>query len=137
MEELRSRGYCFSCLANLYPKHVVWCYRAFLLVVVSFLPGKYNLLHKMVPAKQKLRKFASNYHLLNVTNDLQMLPVMCSLFLSKMGFQLWPFKRKPRLAIEQEQSVQLPKAPGLPMPCHRALRVTTLAHTESPNEVWN
>ena len=57
-------------------------------MLVVFLHGTHNLLHKTLPTKQLLGKLAYKYHLLNVTRDLWMLSVIRALFLCKMGLQL-------------------------------------------------
>lgn len=110
MEELRNRGYYFSCLASLVSKSCNTAVQQHLCLL--FLPGKYNLRHKMLPTKQLLRKLAYKYHLLNVTRHLERLSAICALFMSEMGLQLVvgdlleSSKRKPWLATKWEWSVQ-------------------------------
>lgn len=110
MEELRSRGYYFSCLASLVSKSCNMAVQQHLCVL--FLPGKYDLPHKMLPTKQLLRKLSYKYHLLNVTRHLERLSAICALFMSEMGLQLVAgdllesSKRKPWLATKWERSVQ-------------------------------
>lgn len=76
MEMLRNRGYHLAVLQILHPNHIMCCDTGAL--VFFFLPGKYNLPHKMLPTKQLLRKLAYKYPLLNVTRHLDMLYATCT-----------------------------------------------------------